>query len=1076
MGTQVHYKSYLPGYYSMRDLNEDSNSSSWPIFYGDKTLTSGQYYNGYIPRTIADASPGSDKDQLKQKMLEHEAIFKNQVYELHRLYRIQRDMMEEIRRKELNIRQMSIEPSSSSSLLGSQMPSENAGKWHVSSFPLANSGYPRPSMSGAEIVNSPLSCTKGNTVPAGRVNGYMSKDCEVLEARPSKVRKKLFDLQLPADEYIDTEEGEQLLDSKKIEVSSALPNRNCSKAPENHDKFLLNGGVGEKFNYTTNALASDSCTRSIIRLADLNEPVQIEDGAIPSSIDFLGNSANHGENRGPNLSAKPRSVFPCLRKEITNNAYCGNLSGTVTSIGSKSNERDLLFGVHESGEGFYLVAGQRKNNLNSLPQGFQQDKLPIPSQPAHVRVNSTCQPPGALPTSYEREEMWRERTTRGSENLERIHNNSNYNHLESVMTSQNPSSYSFVNSSDFTSSWSHSALSWGKPTSSFTQKLNSFQPCPSLQSSSILSKSSHSSSHSHGGLGDKWHNNESCRLNPGSGSDVPTINGFYHGSSSGSKEVLARYPSVSISHLNCNGSDNTTSMHNLNHVPGKLPNGCIKPAKDMDLNVVQSPNEDVDINEKNKPEDHLAALPWLRAKPSCKSETAKVGRDANSESFSFFQSSPSKLFCEGEPLKDLNEIFTQKEMATSSSCEVGVKKEIGETQGIKKILGVPIFEKPSNFKNESSSPLPTSVTLPQPLSGEKVDMEVKHRLIDINVACDEHIASEGLAVEKVMDAKVAHTRNYIDLNSCVTEDEEVLAPSGASNCTSVKILVEIDLEAPVLEIEDDVLDGEKDKQHKASLQPPEPEVEETNDEVVRIAAEAIVSLSSSGHLLHMEENTCQPSEDPLAESLLWLADAVSSCADKHEGRASKAIRSTDNLVLGNCSFDEIDEFELMTLQLKETKEEDYMPKPFVPEVQKIEESGPNSLPNRSRKGQTRRGRQRRDFQRDILPGLASLSRHEVTEDLQTFGGLMRATGVPWSSGLTRRNGTRSGGGRGRRKAVVVDTVSTVVATATCTPLMQQLNSIEAGLEDRSLTGWGKTTRRPRRQRCPAGNPPPAPLT
>ena len=79
MGTKVQSKSYLPGYYSMTDLNEDSNSCSWPHYYGDKTLTNGQYYNSFFPRVIADAYPGYDKDVLKRTMLEHEAIFKNQV-------------------------------------------------------------------------------------------------------------------------------------------------------------------------------------------------------------------------------------------------------------------------------------------------------------------------------------------------------------------------------------------------------------------------------------------------------------------------------------------------------------------------------------------------------------------------------------------------------------------------------------------------------------------------------------------------------------------------------------------------------------------------------------------------------------------------------------------------------------------------------------------------------------------------------------------------------------------------------------------------------------------------------------
>lgn len=63
----------------MRDLNDDSSSSSWPLFYEDKVVANGQYYNGFMPKTLVDGYPGHDKDTLKQKMLEHEAVFKNQV-------------------------------------------------------------------------------------------------------------------------------------------------------------------------------------------------------------------------------------------------------------------------------------------------------------------------------------------------------------------------------------------------------------------------------------------------------------------------------------------------------------------------------------------------------------------------------------------------------------------------------------------------------------------------------------------------------------------------------------------------------------------------------------------------------------------------------------------------------------------------------------------------------------------------------------------------------------------------------------------------------------------------------------
>lgn len=79
MGTEVQCKSYLPGYFSMRHCNQDSNDCSWPLHYGDKMLTNGQYYNGFLPRAVADAYSGCDKDVIKRTMLGHEAIFKSQV-------------------------------------------------------------------------------------------------------------------------------------------------------------------------------------------------------------------------------------------------------------------------------------------------------------------------------------------------------------------------------------------------------------------------------------------------------------------------------------------------------------------------------------------------------------------------------------------------------------------------------------------------------------------------------------------------------------------------------------------------------------------------------------------------------------------------------------------------------------------------------------------------------------------------------------------------------------------------------------------------------------------------------------
>ncbi|EPS69402.1 hypothetical protein M569_05366, partial [Genlisea aurea] len=118
MGTKVQGESFSRALFSMRDLNEESSSSSWPHFYNEKSPPFLQYNNGYLPPIIADGGHQDEhgKDTLKQKMLEHEAVFKNQVCELHRLYQIQRNMMDEVKRKDLHNFQSSIEPASSSCL------------------------------------------------------------------------------------------------------------------------------------------------------------------------------------------------------------------------------------------------------------------------------------------------------------------------------------------------------------------------------------------------------------------------------------------------------------------------------------------------------------------------------------------------------------------------------------------------------------------------------------------------------------------------------------------------------------------------------------------------------------------------------------------------------------------------------------------------------------------------------------------------------------------------------------------------------------------------------------------------
>ncbi|XP_076943985.1 uncharacterized protein LOC143614426 [Bidens hawaiensis] len=832
MGTEVHCKSSFEGYYSMRDVNEDSNSSNWPLYYGHKGLTNGHYYNnGFTPRNITDADSSCDKDALKQKMLEHEAIFKNQVYELHRLYRRQRDMMEEFKRNEYHKHRISIDTSSSSSLLPSQKPYEDGQKWQIPNFPPVNS-CARPSLFGADISNSPLSCSKGNN---NNNNNNSSKDCEITESRPLKVRKKLFDLELMPDENIDQEHEEV----------------QCKQASEESSYKDTSSG---------------QCFRGSNGLADLNEPINVDEPmAKPKGLPF------HGPTRE-------------LYEKSQNGAFNPLL------VEGKGNGRDWLSTTRET--------GNSRSNMNFTPGTYPQ---------ISTRVHENyCFAPAPFPNSC------------------------------------TSSSYPYMNPTDLVNR-----------NGSLSQKLTSFQKQPPFLSSP----------QTHVAYGDK------LRMY-----GCFTPNGFYHGSASGSRDPYARLPAGGFDNRQNNNLDRSQKM--------------FKGSNFIDLTDT---NKGIDLNNDNnssRKRDQTAQtmLPWLQAKPD-------VGKNDSRE-----------------------------------------KGKINNG----KILGFPVFGNSCVSRNESSSLVSTSASLRR--ENGKVKTEMENRGFDINVAWDDPENKQSdvgeVKLEKKTETETEKIKNNFDLNSCLTEVEDVvIVPK------SVKRTLEIDLEAPAV--------SEVNEEDEAT------EIDECNDELLaKVAAEAIVEMTGISSQQDQVGSTSEvavrsdDSDDNINDRLQWFVQ-----------------------VMENAGFvpNELDEFEELTLQQELTKEEDYMPKPLAVDFQEPEEAGPGSSsgPARPRRGQARRGRPRRDFQRDILPGLVSLSRHEVTEDLQVFGGLMKATGHSWNVGPTRRNGTR---GRRKSVAVAVEPPPPAVSPPPPPPLSEVV-----GLEEGSLTGWGKTTRRPRRQRCAAGTSVAVPL-
>jgi hypothetical protein len=995
MGMKVQFKSYN----STRDINEDMNSSNVTQFYNQKSLPNGQFYNDFIPRTSIESYPVyASKDVLRQKMLEHESVFRDQVYELHRLYRIQRDLMEEVRRNGSYKHQISMEGSSSSNRLPYQNPPEDSRKWNLPSVPLLNPGSSRPSNLGGDvIINSPLSCTNGTSQVQ---NDSTLKDLE--SSRPSKVRKKLFDLQLPADEYIDdSEDGEQVQENN--------PNNN-------HTKLFLGG----KNEFREDTLKQDTLrARGSVKLADLNEPLQIEPA---NGVDLLGR---------PVIPQIHKTPFLSLPREFVN----GNNN---LSVETKGNGRGWLSYVHE--------AGSSRSNPNPFPQCIQPEMQPMNSHQVQFTPNAIpyynhqLQPVGIFSRdNISRVDLWGEQKGRVLEIPNRIQERCNYgNNLESVLgsssSSRMPSSYPFLNPPELPNSWPHSALPWGNlnnPMNSYNQKLMPVQMHPSFNSN--ISRNSQPLDQTQA---DNWQVTRMMNTPMLPSEQISIRNGFYQGSSvSGPKQLSAAPGSSDYMNRSYKGSNfvesTSTKGMNLNAFP---PSSCNEV-------VVRKDTQRTGEKLVNSQDQHLQVLPWLRAKPIVKTEPVTNIMDLNY---------PNQIYDVG----------------------VGAKDE-------KKIMGFPIFGIPRPSGNHYPFVLPTTNTSASTarFSPELEDSKsnVKRILIDINVACEDDTAVLDSAeppafVDKGKGSlKPENRKNFIDLNLCASDDEgDQQTLSDAIAITKSKVRVEIDLEAYPSDVgSDEEQENQPEAKHKEAAQHQEQE-EQVEGESIRAAAEAIMAISSAPNVLS-EDSILDPFESAMADSLLLLFDTIS-------------VSETSNLVKKTNLAVEIDYYELMTLQLPETKEEDYMPHYSITNFLETDEAGLSFSPNRPRRGQARRGRPRRDFQRDILPGLISLSRHQITDDLQTFGGLMRGTGHNWPAGSSRRGGGRGGGApRGRRRAVAVaepiPPPATVVAmeeTPESPPVippasLPAVQTIEVGLKDTNLTGWGKTTRRPRRQRCSAGN-------
>ncbi|WOL06474.1 hypothetical protein Cni_G15208 [Canna indica] len=134
-----------------------------------------------------DGFPESqDKDSVRSTMLKHEEIFRHQVHELHRLYRVQKILMNEIGEKKVNL----------------HFPSEGAAAMVDTRTRIWSS-----TASTSDTSHSSHVSNIHQSAPCSTRAGLISRELSICSRDQSNVQIKGFDLEQPAEEY--TSKGER---------------------------------------------------------------------------------------------------------------------------------------------------------------------------------------------------------------------------------------------------------------------------------------------------------------------------------------------------------------------------------------------------------------------------------------------------------------------------------------------------------------------------------------------------------------------------------------------------------------------------------------------------------------------------------------------------------------------------------------------------------------------------------------------------------------------------------------------------------------------------------------------------
>ncbi|URD93860.1 hypothetical protein MUK42_01792 [Musa troglodytarum] len=1004
MGTNVQYKCYLSGYHPMEDLDEDKNFS-WSPFSEDKSF-SWQLCNDFKPRTTSSWSK-YDKETLKQTMLEHEATFQNQVYELHRLYRIQRELMYEIKRKQLN------------RFSGPTQTSKSNGDDKRPSFNFLKKGVTQ--------------CSSISTA-----NGGCVTDDRPFDAKFKMFPKRTLDLHLPAEVYIKNE-GTEKQDRENIAESCAMAvenrNINCAVETENDVMSTLEVplfGIG-----TLKSNLHPKYDLSIHSLVDLNEPIKdsCEKGAISSSSHkSCGMNVHYKELCNPWEPMSFRSRFPDRIFSMDKHRGVGTFNYFDTDKVERRQEWPLL----------HNDSGERKIAVNCIDSGLFSAKS---SEAIKLKLDKSQE--SQFRDQNQTQTWFGEKTT--------------HSRTQDFVNSEHPgyTASQVISPLLAHSSFSHATAtspvdsSWRNPSEGIHHipvEVQALQCSsrPSMLNGLSINCNAHKQRNSIGR--DKLQSIGDLQQHLRVGNRSSYVNGLYHGSQMYSISLNGTHLSPSnleMPNLNKNG-DSPPFGNSEIYEPQKclkdLQFAEFKSAKDSNLNEgILVGIQDVLADKQNlarKHDESSKGSIWLRGQPSFNDSTdPKKGCDSQLD-LRFIENCSHSPELLGQDVKDKDSsICVFKQSVPSFDIKESRIQRSAETE-----INPPDNSKTIFYYTSSVSYYGQS-------------------LVD---------NAKGNRECKAVRNCIPIPRNDINLNyelmpiDDVSADVETCTPSPLSLAmVARKPSNKIDLEATADEMKDNnIFHGVEiiDMNHPVTPTEISKEKISSHDTCMRLTADTILSMKVDVHT-HLDNVTCYPSAPSPCDSLHLLAEVITfngEIAGQSEGGRYDCCEASDN--------DVFDVFEYMTLKLEEVKADDSCCKQCQNNKQNNEgKSMASLLFTRPRRGQARKRRQRRDFQKDILPALASLSRHEVMEDLQALGGKIRASKSRQTSSTKRSTSSCRSSvqlrGRWRQPRSLAITVTEVHDSP---PQLQPIHT-ELETDGLNVMAWGRTTRRCRRQRILSRN-------